>query len=123
MLVSPQLAVLLIESGMSMHSRQAHLPDGRIVPACSLDLTAGAEDAAGAGDRPSVESKVTDALGSAYRTLMAQAGESALRQADIEARLDAALAKVATVEQGSKLASPLTPSKPLPYHPAPVAPV
>jgi hypothetical protein len=106
-LVSPQLAVQLIESGMSMHSRQAHLPDGRVVPACSLDLTAGADDSAGPGDRPSVESKVTDALGSAYRSLMAQAGETALRQADLEARLDAALAKLAGVEQGSKLASHL----------------
>ena len=106
-LVSPQLAVLLIESGLSLHSRQVHLPDGRAVPACSLDVAAGAAEPSSPGGRPWVESKVTDALGSIYRTLTAQAGEAARKQGELEARLDAALGKIALVDQGSKLATHL----------------
>jgi hypothetical protein len=106
-LVSPQLAVMLIEAGFSLHSRQAHLSDGRIVPACSLDLAAGMANPAAPGGRPLVETRVTDALGTAYRTLVAQAGDMARKQGDLEARLDAALGKVALVDQGSKLATHL----------------
>ncbi len=106
-LVSPQLAALLIESGMALHSRQVHLPDGRIVPACSLDLTAGAGDGAVAAGRPQADSQAADALGSVYRSLTAQAGEVARKQGELEARLDAALGKIATVDQGSKLATHL----------------
>ena len=103
-LVAPQLAVLLIESGVSVHSRQVHLPDGRVIPACSLDWAAGASPHTG---RPLDEHAVTDALGSLYRTLTAQASEVARKQGDLEARLNAALGKIATVDQGSKLATHL----------------
>ena len=106
-LVSPQLAVFLIESGQSLHSRQVHLLDGRTVPACSLDLAAGAGDPSGLGGRPWVESQVTDALDSVYRSLLAQAGDVARTQGELEARLDAALGKIAIVDQGSKLATHL----------------
>ena len=36
-LVSPQLAVWLIESGVSLRSKQVTLPGGRVLPACLLD--------------------------------------------------------------------------------------
>ncbi len=95
-LVTPQLAVLLIEAGVALHTRLVHLADGRILPACSLSLAA-----------PSAEGKLTDALDSAYRALAVQADEVARKQADLEARLADALEKTALVEQGSRLAAHL----------------
>ena len=122
-LVSPQLAVLLIESGLGLHTRQVHLPDGRIVPACSLDLAAattadtpaGARAPAGALAVSQTAShtvsqaalQVTQGLDSAYRSLLAQAGDVASKQAELEVRLDAALGKVKVVEQADKLAAHL----------------
>jgi archaellum component FlaC len=94
-LVSPQLAVLLIESGLALHTRRVHLADGRVVPACSLELDA------------ATPAQAADSLGSAYRGLLAQAGDVALKQAELEARLDAALGKVAVVERADKLAAHL----------------
>jgi hypothetical protein len=95
-LVAPELAALLIESGVSLHSRQVHLPDGRTVAACSLSLGADPSDG-----------RWADGLGNVYRTLTAQAGEVAHKQVELEARLDAALGKIATVDQGNKLATHL----------------
>ena len=51
-LVSPQLAVMLIEFGFDLRSRQVQLPGGRMVPACLLDLS-GSE---GDGSRPELRS-------------------------------------------------------------------
>ena len=110
-LVSPQLAVLLIESGLGLHTRQVHLPDGRIVPACSLDLATATTADTPAGVRAPAGaqsvSQVTQGLDSAYRSLLTQAGDVALKQAELEARLDAALGKVKVVEQADKLAAHL----------------
>ncbi len=39
-LVSPQLAVWLIESGVALRSKQVTLPGGRVLPACLLDAPA-----------------------------------------------------------------------------------
>jgi hypothetical protein len=94
-LVSPQLALLLIESGFALHSKKIHLPDGRVVAACSLELSTGAADPAGAVEQPLKDGGASAALGSVYQTLMAQAGEVARKQADLDARLDAALSKMA----------------------------
>ncbi len=102
-LVAPQLAALMVESGVALHSRRVHLADGRIVPACSLDLAADpARPPADGHTHPAA-----DALANLYRTLTAQAGDAANKQADLEARLDGALGKIATVDQGSKLATHL----------------
>ncbi|MEQ1805987.1 MAG: hypothetical protein ABL900_11485, partial [Burkholderiaceae bacterium] len=90
-LVSPQLASLLVESGLSFHSKEIHLPGGRMVPACSLDLTGGLVEKANPVGRSPIEGKVTEALVRIYQTLMSQAGEMARKQADLEARLDVAL--------------------------------
>jgi len=106
-LLSAQLAAPLIEAGATLHTRQVHLPDGRIVPACSLDLTDGAAGASGPQGQPGAESRVTEALGSVYRTLTSQADEVARKQAELEARLDVALGKIALVDQGSKIATHL----------------
>ena len=106
-LVSPPLAALLVESGVALHSRQVHLADGRVMPACSLDLQAGASDPLGTAGRAPPDGQMADALANVYRTLTAQAGDVANKQADLEARLDAALGKIATVDQGSKLATHL----------------
>jgi archaellum component FlaC len=97
-LVSAQLAVLLIESGFPLHSKKIHLPDGRMVPACMLDLTAGDTHASSSIGQPVVESNATESLGSVYRTLMAQAGEVARKQAELDARLDVTLSKMAPAE-------------------------
>ena len=103
-LVAPELAALLIESGVSLHSRQVHLPDGRTVPACSLSLTGESTEAA---NRPLTDGRWAEGLGNVYRTLTAQAGEVAHKQEELEARVDAALRKIAAVDQGSKLAANL----------------
>ena len=92
-LVSPQLAVLLIESGRALHSRQVHLADGRVVSACAI------------GNAPPVDR--ADGLDSAYRSLLAQAGDVARRQGELEARLDAALGKVEVVSRSDKLSAHL----------------
>jgi hypothetical protein len=101
-LVSPQFAMPLIEAGFALHSKQVHLPDGRIVAACLLDLTAGVTDKDSSGAPPLAESKAAEALGTIYQTLMAQAGEMARKQADLDARLDAALSKLVTADEGTK---------------------
>ena len=102
-LVSPQFALPLIESGFALQSKQVHLPDGRIVAACLLDLTAGVADKDSSVAQPLAESKAAEALGSMYQALMAQAGEMARKQADLDARLDATLSKLASADQGSKV--------------------
>ena len=104
-LVSPQLALLLIESGLSVHSKEIHLPGGRIVPACLLDLSAGIAENSSPVARPLVERNLADALGSVYQALLSQAGELARKQADLEARLDTALGRTAPADEGSKLAT------------------
>ena len=93
-LVSPQLALLLIESGFALQSKKIRLPDGRVVAACSLELSTGAADPAGAVDQPLIDSGASTALGSVYQTLITQTGELARKQADLDARLDAALSKM-----------------------------
>ncbi len=103
-LVSPQLALPLIESGFALHSKQVRLPGGRVVPACSLDLTARAAGGGRHDSRPPAESKVIDALGSVYRTLMVQAEEVARKQSELEARLDGALGGATPVGPGKQLA-------------------
>jgi archaellum component FlaC len=95
-LVSPSLALLLIEAGFSLHSKQLQLGDGRQVAACSLDLIPSPVASSGSAHRPGMEGKLTDALGSVYRTLMAQADEVARKQSELDTRLDAALGRVAS---------------------------
>ena len=102
-LVSPQLALPLIESGFALQSKQVQLPDGRIVAACLLDLTDGGTDKDGSVAQPLADSKAAEALGNIYQTLMAQAGEIARKQADLEARLDAALSKRVFADEGSRV--------------------
>ncbi len=112
-LVAPQLAALMVESGVALHSRRVHLADGRVVPACSLDLVADpaakplADSHTSHAGHTSNTHHAADSLSSLYRTLTAQAGDAANKQAELEARLDAALGKIATVDQGSKLATHL----------------
>ena len=104
-LVSPQLASLLVESGLSFLSKDVQLPDGRVVPACLLDLTVGVAEKSQPVGRPGVEGKVTDALIRIYQALMAQANEMTRKQADLEARLDAALSKT-TPADGREVTEP-----------------
>ncbi len=104
-LVSPQLASLLIGSGLTFHSKDVHLPGGRIVPARLLDLTHALAQAHKPDDRPDVQSKVGDALVRVYQTLMSHAGEMARKQADLEARLDAALSRTTPAEDADGAAT------------------
>ncbi|KNZ33616.1 MAG: hypothetical protein AD742_05540 [Methylibium sp. NZG] len=98
-LVSPPLAVLLIEAGVMLHSRQVHLLDGRVVSVCALDVAT--------QRRPATGMSRADGLDAAYRSLLAQAGEVARKQADLDARLDAALGKVEVLAQSDRLAAHL----------------
>jgi hypothetical protein len=97
-LVSPQLAALLVESGLSFRAKDVHLPDGRVIPACLLDLTVGVAAKPEPLARPPVEGKVADALIRIYQTLMSQASEMTRKQADLEARLDVALSRTLPAE-------------------------
>lgn len=100
-LVSPQLASLLVESGLSFHSKDIPLPGGRVIAACALDLTRGLVEKFKPVDPPQIESKVTDALVRIYQTLLSQTGEMARKQAVLEARLDAALERAAPAADGA----------------------
>ncbi len=54
-LVSPQLAVWLIEAGVALRSKQVPLPGGRSVPACRLEQHAGAMPQGGQPGGPGVQ--------------------------------------------------------------------
>ncbi len=51
-LVSPQLALLLIEAGFTLRSRQIHLPGGRVIAACALEQVPPGEADEGPDSRP-----------------------------------------------------------------------
>ena len=93
-LVSAELALVLIEAGFSLRSKKVRLPDGRTVAACSLILGTGAADGGATGTKPSAEGQAGAALGGVFRTLVAQAGEVARRQAELEMRLDARIVRM-----------------------------
>jgi len=117
-LVTPHLALLLIESGFVFRSKKVQLPGGRNLPACSLDLGA----TAAASSRPASPARVeiqtqppasaaipaspamqqnVDGLGAVFRALMTQAEDMARRQGELEARQDAVLSKMTLVDEGS----------------------
>jgi chromosome segregation ATPase len=122
-LVSPALATMLIEAGFALRSRQLSLPGGRTLAACVIELRAdskiepfkiGTRDAGSAerhsrglapASKPPPAAPSEQLLGTAgelMHSLLAQAGEMARRQAEIEARQDALLARMTLVEEGSK---------------------
>jgi hypothetical protein len=108
-LVSPQLAVLLLEAGLALRSRRVALAGGRHVAACAVDvggaaqavLSAPAKTAAAAPASDALLLQKADAVGTVLRTLMAQADEMARRQGELEARQDAVLGKMTLVDTGS----------------------
>jgi len=57
-LVSPQFAVWLIESGVALRSKQVTLPGGRLVPACLLEQPAIAGDPGSPAVGPAVDPRV-----------------------------------------------------------------
>ena len=73
-LVSPQLAVLLIESGVALRSRQIHLPGGRIVPACVIEPASA--DPSKPAERPSGDKPVADAPDARPKARVAAPGVS-----------------------------------------------
>ncbi|MBL8346369.1 MAG: hypothetical protein JNN03_13080 [Rubrivivax sp.] len=62
-LVSPQLAVSLIESGVSLRSKQVPLPGGRLVPACLIEQPAVAAESGSAAMRTAVDWRVDPRAG------------------------------------------------------------
>jgi hypothetical protein len=106
-LLTPQLAVLLIESRFTFEARQVLLPGDRKFIACALDLADFSAGAQTKPDAPSVEPAKAAALGSVFQALLAQAEEIARRQGEIEARQDAALGQTAPLgEHGEKSSAP-----------------
>jgi len=87
-LVSAQLAVLLVESGLSFQAKEVQLSNGRETMACSLALDAAAPEPATPVES---ERRQTGALGSVFQVLLAQAEAIARKQDELEARQDAAL--------------------------------
>ena len=106
-LVSPQLAVMLIDAGFSFRSRQVHLAGGRVLAACALELEVSAAAPAtpaipaAAHTAPAALAPKAEALGDVMHALLAQADEMARRQAELEARQDAVLAKMTLADEGS----------------------
>ncbi len=113
-LVTPQLALLLVESGFTFDAREVRVAGGRKIMACTLDLPAAAEDgptpdeppehhasSQEAGETPAAIQKKASALGSVFQVLSAQAEEIARKQAELEARQDAALGKAAPLDEGT----------------------
>jgi prefoldin subunit 5 len=96
-LVTPKLALLLVESGFTFDARELRVASGRKLMACALDLPP-AEQAASTHDEPE---KKAGALGSVFQVLLAQAEEIARRQDELEARQPAALVQAAPVETGA----------------------
>jgi hypothetical protein len=62
-LVSPQLAVWLIESGVALRSKQVTLPGGRVVPGCVLEQPAAAGEPGTPAVRPTVDPRVDPRAG------------------------------------------------------------
>jgi hypothetical protein len=120
-LVSAALALRLIEAGHALHSRTLTRPDGRVIAACVMDrpantarahaaveahlpaAEAGSEAQPGLAHDPSpaAASDPASAAPSALQpSLSVRADALALRQAELEARQDAVLAKMTLVEEG-----------------------
>ncbi|MBL8340438.1 MAG: hypothetical protein JNL30_03130 [Rubrivivax sp.] len=113
-LVSPQMALTLIEAGLSLRSRQVHLTGGRSVAACLVGPPevapgSGALATAAAGlpgtpvapqePGPPAEAP-SQSLVSVFEALGQQAFEVARRQQELEARQDALLGRMTLVEEG-----------------------
>jgi len=94
-LVTPRLALLLVEAGFTFDAREVRI-SGRQVMACALDLTPAQEGATAAAMQ-----KKASALGSVFQALLAQAEEIARRQGEIEARQDVAPGNAAPSNEGS----------------------
>lgn len=111
-LVSPPLAMWLLEAGFVISSRQVRLPGGRSVAACALDVgepvaprqvPAQAPGAAGAAAQAAQGATLlrnSESLADVLRLLLAQAGEMAAKQDQLEARQDAVLGKMTLLDQG-----------------------
>jgi hypothetical protein len=118
-LVSAALALRLIEAGHALHSRALTRPDGRVIAACVMDRPANAARPAAAAEehspaaetgpeaQPELAHEPSPAPASdpaappaVQPSLRARADALALRQAELEARQDAVLAKMTLVEEG-----------------------
>jgi hypothetical protein len=120
-LVSAALALRLIEAGHALHSRTLTWPGGRAVAAFVMNRPAGAArpDAAAEEHSPAAQAGPEAEAGHAHeaspaaasdpasaapsavqRSLAVRADALALRQAELEARQDAVLAKMTLVEEG-----------------------
>ncbi len=113
-LVTPQLALLLVESGFTFDAREVRVGSGRKVMACVLDPTPAAPEGSTPDEPPARPATSQDdtaapaaihkkagALGSVFQVLMAQAEEIARTQSDIEARQQAAPGQAALAEAGA----------------------
>ena len=105
-LVTPQLALLLVESGFTFDAREVRVcqrPQGHGLRAgpgverCADDRRAQATSTTRVG----ATEKKAGALGSVFQVLMAQAEEIARKQGELEARQDAALDKAAPADEGT----------------------
>ncbi|HEY6355763.1 MAG TPA: hypothetical protein VIY30_14850, partial [Burkholderiaceae bacterium] len=96
-LVTPKLALLLVESGFTFDARELRVASGRKVMACALDLPL-AVPAGSTLDEPQMKAS---ALGSVFQVLLAQAEEIARKQDELDARQDATLGKAALAETGT----------------------
>ncbi len=96
-LVSPQLAALLVESGLTFQSKDVHLQGGRIVAACSLDLTAGLAQKPKPDDRP--QHLLAPGLQQSIDALEARVDSLQHTAADAERRLAEVLARHGEIDE------------------------
>jgi prefoldin subunit 5 len=101
-LLTPDLAALLVEAGFALRSRQVRLADGRIVPACQLDQAA-AERPAGERVAADLQERrdAIDALDRRLEQMHKATGELEGLRATLDSLLGRAGAlesKIATIE-------------------------
>ena len=89
-LVSPQLALLLMEAGFTFQAKERRRPSGRKVMACALDLGALPPDDSATADAPAIASAPADVDDGPPKVSEAGALEAAAPQAEAQTADDTA---------------------------------
>jgi len=97
-LLSSQLAALVLDLTLEFRARDIHLPGGRTAVACALEADAAERTGLPSGDGVPAERRLVEAtpdgIGQALHALAAQADAMQQRQADLVARQDSLLEEV-----------------------------
>jgi hypothetical protein len=90
-LVTPPLAMLLVESGLSLRERRLRRADGPVLVACGVDVDACPADVLAPDARPPLLTQAGDAMAHAFIGLLARADAAERARDDLQRRLDTTL--------------------------------